>query len=352
MVRSIKPAKKAAPSGNLKELIDIRDKETVLLGSVQEHLLKTYQNQNRRIDIIHPSEMAKADWCPRQTFLRIKTGKKPESKFNFQMESIFEQGNVIHKKWQGWLNDMGLLWGTWKCWCDRHHRWEATSARACPTCNTTIGIEYCEVPLSAEEKYLVAGHADGAVVSKKTLIEIKSIGVGTLRHEAPNLLKEYTVETVAGKKIYDSEGMWRAIKRPFMSHLKQGQIYLRIADELKLPFETMTYLYESKATQAFKEFNIKYDSSFTDDLFDYALDIKYAIDNNKSEATVPCLCDEKGPCNKDENTSAEESEPGIQRESTVQEVKRNTRSLRSTTSRETNEGSSQTTRRHNRSIRS
>jgi hypothetical protein len=310
MARSIRGRSVTKPSGQLEQLAKIRAKDSLVLSKIEEYLLLR-KPEDRRQDIIHPSEMAKSDWCPRQTFIRITTGKQEDRRFNLQMASMFQEGNLIHEKWQRWMNEAGLLWGTWKCWCDRHKTWTGTSSKTCPTCNTTVGIGYCEVPLSAEEEFMIAGHADGAVWSLETMMEFKSIGIGTLRFEAPTLLKEHEVETVSGQKIYDVEGLWKGIKRPFNSHLKQGQIYLRLAHLMGLPFTKMDFIYEHKYNQAIKEFTVSYDPEFTDKLFDYALDIKHAIDNNRGESTVPCLCKDNGPCNKERNEQNNSAETTV-----------------------------------------
>jgi hypothetical protein len=354
MARSIRPSGRAVKAeGVLGELSDIRKQETVILGKVQEHLLKKYSDPStRRKDIIHPSEMAKSSWCPRQTFLRIMTGESEESKFNFQRESMFEEGNLIHTKWQGWLNDMGLLWGTWKCWCDRHRTWTATSPRACPFCNSTVGIEYLEVPLSAEKEYMIVGHADGGIPSVNSLIEIKSIGIGTLRFEAPTLLSKYQVETTDGKKIYDVEALWKGITGPFPSHIKQGQIYLRLCNLMGLEFDRIVFLYENKANQSFKEFTIPYVPDITDQLFDYALDIKYAVDNMKPASYVPCLCNDKGPCNKEKNAiDSAETRVSARGRTSISRSKDTTSQLQSQSTGETEGRDTADTQRSNRSIR-
>lgn len=266
------------PTGRLADLADTKKVETTLLGDIQKHLLhKSTMPTDRRQDILHPSEMAKADWCPRQSYFRLAgvTPSNPQAKkFSFQLEGIFAEGHEIHRKWQQWLTDMGVLWGKWLC-TSCGFKTTGTSPMFCNGCNRIM--EYREVPLEAEEKYLIAGHEDGAIWDKKTLVEVKSIGIGTLRFEAPELLRKYQVVTTDGKKIYDMDALWNGLRRPLGSHIRQTAIYLALAQEMGLPFDTVVFLYEFKANQAVKEFTVKYNPEIAEPLLDQALDVKYAL---------------------------------------------------------------------------
>ena len=273
------------PTGLLKSYSDARKQSNTLLGDIQAHLLSEHSKpSDRRQDILHPSEMAKADWCHRQSYYRLAGTEptNPGEKFSFQMETIFAEGHEIHRKWQQWLRDMDRLWGTWECgFCDA--RWEDTSPIYCPNCKSPNQVNYLEVPLEAEDKYLIAGHEDGADTVTNSLIEIKSIGMGTLRLEEPDLLRQYRVETVDGKKIYDLEALWSGLRHPLLSHRKQTGIYLALAKEMGLPFDKVTFLYEYKATQSVKAFTVKYNEDLIRPLLDKALEVKYAL----AEGTPP-----------------------------------------------------------------
>ncbi|RZU35971.1 hypothetical protein EV284_3454 [Streptomyces sp. BK022] len=271
-------------------LAETKKNSSVLLGDIHKHLLDQHgKPTDRRQDIIHPSEMAKADWCPRQTYYRL-AGVSPEKdrSFSAQLEGVFEEGHMIHAKWQKWLQQMGRLWGKWKCpVCDY---WEmGTAGRiACPSCRNRsdlagypVYLEYAEVPLAAEHEFLIAGHEDGAVEDLNALVEIKSIGIGTVRFDNPELLREYTVKTEDGKTVTDLDGLWKALRRPFGSHIRQTQIYLRLCKEMGLPYDKVIFLYEYKATQAQKEFVVKYNPEIAEPLFETALDIKYALKKGK-----------------------------------------------------------------------
>jgi CRISPR/Cas system-associated exonuclease Cas4 (RecB family) len=273
-------------------LAETRKSTSLLLGDIHKHLLSEHgKPTDRRQDIIHPSEMAKSDWCPRQTYYRL-AGASPEKDRNFsaQLEGVFAEGHMIHAKWQKWLQDMGRLYGKWVCRvCG--YSWIGTGGH--PTCEecynaldgygdaNRFALEYHEVPLAAEEKYLIAGHEDGAVEDLNALVEIKSIGNGTVRFDDPKLLRQFTVKTEDGKTVIDTDGLWKALRRPFGSHIRQTQIYLALCKEMGLPFDQVIFLYEYKATQATKEFAVKYNPEISEPLLDSALDIKYALSKGK-----------------------------------------------------------------------
>ena len=80
-------------------MAETKKDNTLLLGKVKKHMMdRALAPSDRRQDIIHPSEMAKADWCPRATYFRIKTGHVPEKKYNFVLENIFDEGHATHRK--------------------------------------------------------------------------------------------------------------------------------------------------------------------------------------------------------------------------------------------------------------
>jgi CRISPR/Cas system-associated exonuclease Cas4 (RecB family) len=265
------------------ELAATKKNNSLLLGDIHKHLLDQHDKPtDRRQDIIHPSEMAKSDWCPRQTYYRL-AGAPPEKgrSFSAQLEAVFEEGHGIHAKWQKWLQQMGRLWGKWRCGECGWTKVATGGVLHCEHCDARQPLEYREVPVEAEEGFLIAGHEDGAVEDLNALVEIKSIGLGTVRFDQPELLREYTVKTEDGKTVVDLDGLWKALRRPFGSHIRQTQIYLRLCQEMGLPFDKVIFLYEYKATQAHKEFVVKYNPEIAEPLFETALDIKYALKKGK-----------------------------------------------------------------------
>jgi len=147
---------------------------------------------------------------------------------------------------------------------------------------TSLDGDYREVPLQSK-KHMIKGHSDGWVkgLGNDFLIEIKSMGAGTIRIEAPSLLAG------AGG---DLEAAWRAIKQPFRSHMLQGQVYLHLChlmvEEglLESAPESIVFIYELKANQDYKEFEVMYDPGYVEDIFENALDVKWAVDNKRLPA--------------------------------------------------------------------
>ncbi|MFD9947215.1 hypothetical protein ACFWYW_24015 [Nonomuraea sp. NPDC059023] len=236
-------------------------KEGGLLGDIQAHLIaKADAPSDRRQDIIHPSEMASAEWCPRQTFYRIRDVRQgtpvTADKHGLGLLSIFEEGHSLHAKWQSWIRQMGRLKGRWDCLtCQRKGVDFGEDPISCPKCDSVVGLVYGEVPLDGEKEHLIAGHADGWV--GESFIEIKSIGKGTLRLDVPELVREHTHPTAAGKKLLDLDGIWAAIKRPLAPHVRQANIYLHLAALTGIPVKSMIFIYEFKANQQTRSFEIK-----------------------------------------------------------------------------------------------
>jgi hypothetical protein len=270
----------------------------IILPKVKDHMLMMFgPDLDRDPTVIHPSEMAKPDWCPRATYLRIVSGKWPQEAegFDFVRENIFATGNDIHVKWQERMIAAGLpMWGDWEC------RVCKTRARGClkpneeadwheyHACDNAGEVshqwQYAEVTLNARRELLIAGHSDGGF--DNSLVEIKSIGLGTVRMDAPDLLRKHQ-----DGRMTDLTGLWRDITRPLRSHLAQGDVYLHLAHVLGLPFDQIVYLYEFKPNQMVKEFTIKYDAGRSMRLIAKAEQIKYAVEHG-----IPPKCIKPSGC--------------------------------------------------------
>ena len=124
------------------------------------------------------------------------------------------------------------------------------------------------------EPLRISGHADGWLVNlgSPLMLEIKSVGVGTLRFEAAELLAE---------SDNDFDKAWRSITQPFMKHIQQVQIYMKLAELLNYenaPQETVI-IYEAKPNQEVKEFVIPKSDFGISHLFDAAAMIVAAVKN-------------------------------------------------------------------------
>jgi CRISPR/Cas system-associated exonuclease Cas4 (RecB family) len=254
-------------------------------------------------DHIHPSEMARADWCPRSTYYRLLTGKAVnDDTFNFTLESIFDEGHSVEKKWQDRMRQSKKLWGTWKCLICKTMtgnvfepmEWEG------PCVNSGVNHiwDYYEVALG-NDTLNIHGHEDGAMCTSTSrggwwepsnpagyLVECKTVGIGTVRHDAPNLVKKHYHHEI---KAYDIDGMWRELNRPFTNHVRQTNVYLWLAKEMRLNFDTAVLLYEFKPNQQVKEFPVKLSDSIIEPLLTKAESVVYGIEHK-----VPPACPTDG----------------------------------------------------------
>lgn len=180
---------------------------------VEDVLIREQLNSTRDTLHLHPSEICKKDWCPRSSWYTIRGYEKTERPLSFQTLNIFAEGHAIHAKWQKWLMDAGVL-------------------------------EQAEVPISNEE-YLLLGHADGIINDKKgkAILEIKSVGAGTIRME--------DFEAFSTSSTPDE--MWKKVRQPFMTHLRQVNLYMYCTG-----IHEAVFIYEWKATQEVKEFSVKF----------------------------------------------------------------------------------------------
>lgn len=251
-------------------------RDSTLLGDVERHVMKEAMTSDRDMSYLHPSDMAKSGFCRRWAYYTV-TGTEPSgapANPSFQLQNVFAEGHYIHAKWQGWLQQMGVLWGKWACpGCDDEYF--GFGGSGCAGCQMLP--VYREVPLEAP-KYMIRGHADGAVLcsdGKIRLIEIKSVGIGTVRFDAPGLFKRYS----DGELTLD--GLWRSVSKPFPSHIRQGMLYLsmvRDTHEELAEVDEIVFLYEFKATQAVKEFVVKYEPVVASPLLEEAEKVVDALD--------------------------------------------------------------------------
>lgn len=239
----------------------------------------------RRQDVMHPSEMAKSDWCHRHTYLRL-AGKIPYSdgSFSFTLQNIFAEGNFIHEKWQTWLQQTGQLWGDW--YCDRCRATIRKVSNPSEMLSHCDGFndhtwQYKEVTLFSHQ-YNVYGHEDGALVDANCLVEFKSVGMGTLRFEQPELLSRHYNHST---KQYDLDAIWKDIKRPFPSHVRQVNIYMWLAQEMGLPFNKTAVVYEYKVNQQAKEFLVQYSPELLEPII-----AKVNAVNDAMKSGVPPAC--------------------------------------------------------------
>lgn len=218
-------------------------------GRFVPHLEKWMSNREpefRDYSYLHPSSIIKDDWCQREAWFQLSGHKAIIKPLAFSTANMFNEGHLIHSKWQKYFAEMGVLYGSWTSpGSDR--KWNGYGA---------VTDTYHEVPLSLPD-LMIKGRADGWIkgIGKDALIEIKSVGIGSVRWEASHLLTSYG---------NDIDKIWAGIKAPFPSHIRQGQLYLHIANlmvergTLKSAPQEIVYIYEWKPSQLVKEFVVEY----------------------------------------------------------------------------------------------
>ena len=267
----------------MKDRANIKKSGGLLLPELKKAALETFTpGHPGGDDHIHPSEMAKADWCPRSTYYRLLSGKAiNDDTFNFTLESIFDEGHSVEKKWQDRMRQTGKLWGTWKCLVCKKLTGNQLEPAGAPCFGGVHIWEYKEVALG-NDKLMIHGHEDGAMVPGGYLVECKTIGLGTVRFDAPNLVKRYYHPEL---QLYDTEGIWRDLKRPFTTHVRQTNVYLWLAQEMGYDFDTAVLLYEYKPNQQTKEFPVKLSAEVIEPLLTKAQSVVYALE---SKTPPPC----------------------------------------------------------------
>ena len=232
-------------SGNLKKLLT-----TTKSGRLIPHLerwLMSQQPEPRDYTYLHPSDICKDNWCQRSAWFQL-TGHPYVREVNqLSRHNMFQEGHLIHAKWQKYFHDMGVLYGNWT----------DTDGKTRHSCLGEPDWKYQEVSLE-DRTIMMRGRSDGWIVGlgDDCLIEIKSVGIGTLRFESPGLLTSVNS---------DIDKAWNEIKSPFPSHLRQGQIYLELAHRMEKAGELtrpapkeIVFIYEYKANQSYKEFVVPY----------------------------------------------------------------------------------------------
>jgi hypothetical protein len=278
----------------------VRSKERagpgIVLPLIKDELSRHHgtPDPGRRQDVLHPSEMAKESWCPCAAYHKLAgtPARAKDSNFSMTLANVFAEGHSIHAKWQDWLARTGQLWGDWHC-----TRCMATVRRTADpgwTDMMCLGSDFRH-RWEYQEVYLwdngtnIHGHEDGALTGANALVEIKSVGLGTLRWENPELLANYYVRELAQ---YDLEGIWRAIKRPFPSHVRQVNIYMWLARQMGLPFDKTAVVYEFKINQQVKEFLVPYSPEIAEPLADHARDIAAARETGTAPSCIHANCQE------------------------------------------------------------
>lgn len=236
-----------------------------VLGKVERHVLSTPRDVSRRSDLLHPSAMVSPTWCHRASYFHLLGHEPAPRPITLNQHMIFAEGHRIHEVWQDVFKDMGTLYGMWEIVETGATYWGFASDH-----NDKYTVKYREVPLDNED-LMITGHADGWLVGfgEPLLLEVKSIGIGSMRYYSPGLVKADS----------DFAAAWKAIETPFESHISQVQLYLKLLElsgHEATPQEAVI-IYESKVNQEVKEFVIRKDSWGINHILDAAKMIVEAV---------------------------------------------------------------------------
>jgi hypothetical protein len=251
---------------DLHKFLDAKKTPTRLIGDIERHLLARPAG-DRDYTVLHPSEIIKKDWCKRASYFLLSGHKRIAEKPNLRLQSIFDEGHAIHDKWQTWFQEMGVLYGRFTCVGCKFSLFDL-GPTSCPNCDSAM--KYGEVTLK-DDDLRIKGHTDGWIkgLGNDCLIEIKSIGPGTIRSEAPQLFMDADGDFMKA---------WKNVRRPFSPHIMQGQMYLELMKRMGNPVDEIVFIYELKADQDYKEFSIKADFEIVRHVFDGAERVVKAVE--------------------------------------------------------------------------
>lgn len=271
---TLKAVKESATSGD------------ILLPKVRAHVMAkaAIPDPERDQTVLHPSEMSKAKWCPRADYYRITDPQPEKINTNFRRENIYMEGHEIHRRWQLWLSEMGMLWGRWRCLkCGTTWTGLADQDSPCVECDADWDlVQYKEY---FHRLGLIGGMTDGIVIwwdesgqMRVVLVEVKSLNIHTLRFEGPKMSALFYA--LQNQEI-DLDQLWLSIKRPMPSHLKQAMLYLRMCLEsghdILSKVEGVLFIYECKWNQDAKEMFVKYRPSIVDGLVETARVVEVSV---------------------------------------------------------------------------
>lgn len=268
--------KSSFKSKSLKDYLDAKKRPTRLIGDVERYLL-TLPEEDRDYTYIHPSDLIKDDYCLREGFYLLNGYPKKGGNPNLRLQNIFDEGNTIHRKWQSRFEGMNVLWGMWD-------NGPGTDVRfGLPDCVPAQGRRYREVPVHDWSR-LISGKGDGLIVGlgDRAWLELKSVGPGTIRKEAPFLFRSDENEKDA----------WNNVRKPFPGHLRQTLLYLYLASKTyDFDVQEGVLIYEWKADQSIKEFVVQRDDEL---ILPYLAKADLVVDAVEAEKAPDCNVKEGG----------------------------------------------------------
>lgn len=209
--------------------------EPSIIFAIDAHLIATPMSEDRRDGKFHPSDLVK-NFCPRAWWLynhhpdgyRVKEGD-----ITPRLQRIYGNGHGVHHRLQGYLADMGVLWGAWR-----------KPGRKTAVYGTRPGPEwhYGEVTLMHKGDNIL-GSTDGILMMDgRVVLEIKSINPDGFRFVGAQGARQEHIDQV--RLYFHCLEAWPGMK------FRKGFD--------REPLKGALLVYECKGTQDLKEFFIPY----------------------------------------------------------------------------------------------
>jgi hypothetical protein len=251
----------------ISEILKIR-KKSEGIGFVvpiieQQSLLDSItDSNNRKRDVFHPSEISRADFCPRAWLLcQRDVSLYDKNKINPEQQLRFDVGKILHKYVQEKLGNSGVLFGAWECLrrCEGEKCFHL-GFKPKNICDGEYWV-YKEVTVFDDELN-IRGNTDGIIIpnsSNKWSLEFKSMNTdsfSTLVQPIPQDEEQacWYLDILYRKGFYE----WNKF-----SSKDDGDSYDKAKKIIDMPFTGAVVMYMNKNTQVMREFFVNI-SALTD----------------------------------------------------------------------------------------
>lgn len=271
-------------SKTFKKFLDAGRSNTRVLTRVERYLLTRPRDESRATNVLHPSEMVREDWCHRAAYYLLQGAEpaaEPVTRRGLKTHLVFQMGHAIHDIWQSLFANMGVLHGTWRCAQCGFLSKTINNDPACPLHNKDTRWNYAEVPVKDAERR-ISGKADGILIGlgEPVLLEIKSMSEGSFIFEDKDAW--YRAD-----QNYDKA--WKNFSAPFLKHVLQAQLYLKLLEGQEIAPQEILFLYHSKPHNEAKEFTIRKSDFGITEILDAATMVVECVKNG-----TPPRCNVKG----------------------------------------------------------
>lgn len=272
------------------------DKPVKVEFLVQDHMVRKALENSRKFNIFHPSAWGS---CLRKIAYQFYNEQEPfiskgPYDIDVRMERIFDNGHATHARWQKYLDEAGVLRGTWKCenpLCHREYGKTDLLGIKNPSrsqgwkcaCGSTAVLQYEEILVQSAAEYNFCGHCDAVIDVRGTKFEQNG---------------RYDIFVADLKTIKDE--MYAELNAPKDEHVVQVNIYMWI-----LNLQGAVVVYENKNSQALKEMFVPRDDGLIEKIKQQAIWMTNILKEKKlpfrpngfSRSMFPCrMCEFVSHC--------------------------------------------------------